>query len=183
MYKAIKILLFTNSFVLFAGFMLGPIYAIFVEDIGGDLLDAGLTTGIFDVAAGITTLVAGRFTDRMKESELMVVAGYIIMGGGFLLYMLVDSIWMLFVVQAIIGFAEAFYSPAFNAIYSKHLSRERAATQWGMWESNNYFTAAIGAAAGGILATVFSFNVLFIVMAALCFFSAVFIWRLPREVL
>ena len=108
MERAIKILLFTNSFVLFAGFMIGPIYAIFVEDIGGDLLDAGLTTGIFAVAAGITTLVAGRFADRVKESELMVVAGYIIMGGGFLMYMLVDSIWMLFVVQAIIGFAEAF---------------------------------------------------------------------------
>ena len=36
--KAIKILLITNGFILIAGAMLGPIYALFVKKIGGDQL-------------------------------------------------------------------------------------------------------------------------------------------------
>ena len=37
-------LLFTNSLIIVAGAMLGPIYALLVEDIGGGLLDASLAS-------------------------------------------------------------------------------------------------------------------------------------------
>ena len=86
--KALRILLITNGLVLLASAMLGPIYALFVENIGGDLLDASLTGGLFALAAGITTLVAGRFADKNKRGDLIVVFGYTLMGIGFLLYIL-----------------------------------------------------------------------------------------------
>ena len=34
--KALRILLATNAFILLAGAMLGPIYALFVDEIGGE---------------------------------------------------------------------------------------------------------------------------------------------------
>jgi len=76
--------------------MLGPIYALFVEKIGGDLLDASYAFGVFALAAGVTTFISGRYADRIKENELIVVLGYGIMGIGFLGYTLVNSIWSLF---------------------------------------------------------------------------------------
>ena len=69
--KSLRILLITNGIVLIAGAMLGPIYALFVEKIGGSLLDASLTGGFFALAAGITTLLAGKFADKHKD-ELIV---------------------------------------------------------------------------------------------------------------
>ncbi len=181
--KALRILLITNGFVLLAGAMLGPIYALFVERIGGDLLDASLTGGVFALAAGITTLIAGRYADKIKEKEIIVVFGYGIMGVGFLLYNLVNSIWSLFVIQALIGFAEAFYSPAFDAIYSKHLSIKKAGREWGAWEAMNYFSIAVGAAIGGVVATYLGFGAVFTIMSMLCFVSALYILYLPRKVL
>ncbi|MFH1611636.1 MAG: MFS transporter [Patescibacteria group bacterium] len=181
--KALRILLSTNAMILTAAAMLGPIYALFVERVGGDLMDASIAGGIFAFVAGLTTLVSGKYSDKIKENELIVVLGYVIMGVGFLLYFWVSSIVFLFIVQAIIGLGEAIYSPAFDAVYSKHLDGHKSGTQWGAWESMNYFTTAVGAVAGGGLVTLFGFQTLFVIMAMLCFSSAIYIYRLKRSVL
>lgn len=181
--KAIRILLVTNGLILIAGAMLGPIYALFVEKIGGDLLDASYAFGVFALAAGITTFVSGRYSDRMKENELIVVLGYGIMGMGFFGYTLVNSIWSLLVIQIIIGLGEAIYVPAFDALYSKHLDSHKSGREWGVWEAINYFAIAFGAVAGGLLVTFFGFNTIFVTMGLLCFASAIYIFRLPRKIL
>jgi len=115
--KALRILLLTNALILIAGAMIAPIYALFVEGIGGSLIDASLTGGVFALAAGIATLMAGKIADKIKRDELIVAGGYLTMGLGFFSLIFVKSIWALFLVQAVIGFAEAFYSPAFDAAY------------------------------------------------------------------
>lgn len=166
-----------------AGAMLGPIYALFVENVGGSLMDASIAGGIFAFVAGVTTLISGKYSDKVKENKLIVVLGYSIMGIGFLAYFWVTSVFFLFIVQAIIGLGEAIYSPAFDAIYSKHLDQHKSGTQWGAWESMNYFTTAVGAIIGGGLVTFFGFQALFIIMAILCFSSAVYIYHLKRSVL
>lgn len=181
--KALRILLLTNGLVMISGAMVGPIYALFVEKIGGSLLDASLTGGIFALAASITTLIAGKFADQIKENELIVAVGYSCLGIGFVLYMFIDSVSSLFMVQALMGFAEAFYAPSFDAIYSKHLSKKKAGREWGAWEAMHYFSLAVGAATGGVIANAFGFNAIFIVMATLCFISSLYIWFLPRKVL
>ncbi|MDD1677640.1 MAG: hypothetical protein LUO93_00455, partial [Methanomicrobiales archaeon] len=97
--KALRILLITDSLVLIAGATLGPIYALFVEKVGGDLLDASFAGSIFAVAAGLTVWLSGKYSDRLKQPELVIVFGYGVMGFGYLLYTMVNSIWFLLVVQ------------------------------------------------------------------------------------
>ena len=163
--------------------MLGPIYAFFVEEVGGDILDAGLTSFVFFLTAGITTLIAGKFTDKIKESELILVFGYTLTGIGFLLYLFADTIMLLFLVMVVTGFAQAIYAPAFDSLFSRHCNKKGAGMQWGVWEASNYFTVAIAAAVGGVVAFTLGFNTLFVIMACLSFFSAIFIYKLPRTVL
>ena len=181
--KALRILLTTNALILLSGAMLGPIYALFVEKSGGDLMDASLAGGVFAAAAGLVTLLSGKYSDKIKEQELVVVIGYVVIGLGFVSYAFVNSMLALFAVQILIGMGEAIYSPAFDAVYSNHLSVQRSGAQWGAWESMNYFTSASGAVLGGAVVTIFGFKSLFFVMAALCFLSAFYIYRLPRRVL
>ncbi len=180
---AIKILLVTNALILVSGAMLGPIYALFIQRIGGDLLDASLAFGFFSFVAGLTTLWAGRFADKIRDSELIVVFGYAVIGLGFFGYVFVDSLLGLLIVQAIIGFGEAVYSPAFDSLYSKHLMKLKGGSVWGAWESINYFTLALGAVSGGLLVTLFGFNTMFVVMSLMSFASAIYIYFLPRKVL
>lgn len=163
--------------------MLGPIYALFVDKVGGDLLDASFAGAIYTLAAGATTLFAGKISDKVKQTEMIVVAGYLVLAVAYLLYTVVGNIVHLLIVQVLIGFGEAVYSPAFDAVYSRHLNHASAGKQWGAWESMNYFTATIGAVLGGAIATQFGFNVLFIVMSLICVLSALYIYKLPRQVL
>ena len=181
--KALRILLTTNGLILVAAAMLGPIYALFVEQIGGNLLDASLTGGMFALAAGVTTLLSGKYADRIQRDELIVVVGYTLIGIGFLFYTAVESILPLLLVQVLIGFGEAVYSPAFDALYSSHLSEHKVGREWGAWESMNYFTAAGGAIFGGLIAANFGFDALFVIMALICFGSAAYIYLLPHRAL
>lgn len=181
--KPLRILIAASSLILLAGAMLGPIYALFVEEIGGDLLDASLAGGVFAVAGGITTLLSGKYSDKIRREELIVVAGYATMGLGFFLYLFVHSIWALLAVQVVIGFGEAVYSPAFDSLYSRHLDEHKEGVEWGTWEAMYYFTTAVGAFLGGLLVNQFGFNLLFVIMSFLCFLSAAYIYHIPRKTL
>jgi predicted MFS family arabinose efflux permease len=181
--RAIRVLLGTNWFVMVAGAMLGPIYALFVKNVGGSLLDASYASAVFFLTGGIVTLISGRYSDKIKQSELILVLGCCIMGIGYFGYILVNSMLSLLIVQVITGFGEAIYYPVFDKIYSKHVNHNQSGTQWGTWEALYYFTAAFGAVTGGFLVATCGFSAMFMVMGLLCFASAVYVFMLPRSVL
>ncbi|MFZ6036167.1 MAG: MFS transporter [Patescibacteria group bacterium] len=181
--RALNILLVTNGLVLIAGAMLGPIYALFVKDVGGDLLDASLAGAVFAASAGVTAYVSGRFADRMKRGEFVIVAGYLMMGVGYLVLTQASSIGHLLFAQVVIGIGEAVYSPAFDGVYSRHLTKHAQGSEWGRWEMMNYFTIAGGALVGGIIVTLTSFDTIFVVMALLCIGSASYIVSLRKHIL
>ena len=82
-----------------------------------------------------------------------------------------------------LGLGGAIYAPAFDSVYSRHMTDGKSGRAWGAWEAMDYFAGAVGAAVGGLIATKFGFNTIFIIMGLLCFMSAGYILFLPREVL
>ncbi len=181
--KAIKLLLSTNALIIVAGAMLGAIYALFVEKIGGNLLDASIAGSLFAFVGGITVLLTGKLADKVKRPEFIVSSGYFIVGVGFLLYLFADSVMWIFAIQAIIGFGEALYSPSFDALYSINLDKHEEGTEWGEWEAMSYFTKAFGAIVGGVIVTNFGFEPLFIIMSLLCFASGIYMLLCSKKVL
>ncbi len=178
MNKPLKILFFTNALVLLAGGMLGPIYALFVDEIGGDLLDASMAGAAFSLAAGLTVILFGKLSDRVKENELIIVCGYLLVGTGFLAYIFVHDVWMIVLIQALIGLGEAMYVAPFDSLYSKYLDKNQEGKQWSYWESMLHFTSAIGAVVGGFVVVHYGFPLLFIIMTILCYASGLYIYFL-----
>lgn len=180
--KALKILLITDSLVLVSGAMIIPFYATYVSKIGGDVLEAGFAAGMFAISAGIMTLFAGRLSDRIQRKERLVASSYLAIAVGFLLYMFVDNIASLVAVQILIGLSQACYTPAFDALYTKHIGeRKKASSAWSLWESINYFSLAIGALLGALLLHFSNFKMLFIAMAILCAMSSIYLFSLRKN--
>lgn len=55
----IRLLLTVDFLVLVAGALVIPFYSVYVEKIGGSILDAGLAASVFAVVAGLTSIIAG----------------------------------------------------------------------------------------------------------------------------
>jgi drug/metabolite transporter (DMT)-like permease len=164
MNRILKTLLGADGFFILAAGMFGPIYAIFVERIGGDILDAGGAYAAFAIASGTLLYLISRWEDHVKHKEKLVVLGYTFSCVGFLGYLFVSAPVHLFVVQIILGLAEAVVYPAYDAMYSRCLDRGKFASEWGMYESMRSIAMAIAALFGAFVASLFGFHYLFITM-------------------
>lgn len=180
MKKGIKVLLVADSFANLALGMVGPIYAIFVERIGGDILDASWAYSVYMLTAGVVMYLLSRWEDRAKHKEKFVVLGYALTSVGCLMYFFVYDQMTLLVTQAVLGLAVAVLSPAFDAIYSHFIRAEEEASDWGVWEAMSYGVTAVAALAGGYIADRYGFKTLFIAMFAISLLSAGFSLQLYR---
>jgi len=164
MNRILKTLLGAESFYILAAGMFGPIYAIFVERIGGHILEAGGAYAAFSLAYGILIFFISRWEDHVKHQEKLIVIGYALGSVGILGYLFISAPIHLFIVQIVLGIAGAIGSPAYDSMYSKYLDRGKFASEWGMYESMEYIITAIAALAGAFIAAMFSFQYLFLIM-------------------
>jgi len=171
MKKVITILLAYIGLIFSAMYLFVPIYAIFVEQIGGTVETAGFAYALFCFAAGILIIILSKWEDKVKHRGKLLALGALLNCFAFVYYFFITSIAELFVAQFLLGLAAAIYLPTHDAMYSEHLDKGKFASEWGDWEAVNYFMTAIAAALGGILVSLYSFRLIFIIMACLSFLA------------
>ena len=180
---ALKALLLISGLFMFAFAMFSPIYAIFVERVGGGIETAANSWAIFGLVAGVLTFITGKFENEMKDTELAIAWSQFVIGLGYVLLYFTQGVGMLYLVMIILGIGDALYWPAFHSTYSIHADGHKSTFQWGIYDGLAYFIPAIGSALGGWLVTQYGFGLIFIVMAALSFACGIYILFLPRKVL
>lgn len=181
--KSLKILIIANTTMVFIIGMLAPFYAVFVQEIGGNIAFAGLSWAVFSIVAGVLTLLFGNWQLRIKEQELLLALGYLIRGIVFLSYAFMGSMAQLIFTQILWGIGVALGTPAFDAIYSSHTDKEGSIVQWGQWEGIAAIATGMAAIVGGILIQSVGYSLVFIGMSIMSILLGLYIWRLPREAL
>jgi MFS family permease len=169
--KKLAILLIIIGLFSFAVEIIGPVYAVFVERIGGDLLTAGSSYSIFLISMGIFTYFIGKWENKHRHYGKMLVISHFLIFLGFIGYIFVSSPIHLFIVQIILGMSTALNIPVRDALYTKYMTPGKEALQWSEWESVYIIAGAVGALAGGYIAQFFGFQLLFIVMSTIAFLS------------
>ncbi len=181
MRNKLLLLLTTQGTVYFGIALFAPLYAIYVEQIGGEFITAGLAIAVFSAVTGTATIFMGRIASFLPHPKYLAVAGWFLLGVGFLGYLLVQKPIHLFLVQVLIGLATATYFPPVEAMYSRWITRERDVFEWSWWDATEYWSGAAGALAGGIIVTFFGFPALFVTMATLAFLAAFVLFILLNE--
>jgi MFS family permease len=164
MRRAIKVLISASIFINFSIGLFAPIYAIFVEKIGGNILSASTAGAIYNILLGILTIIFGKLEDRMGRRN-MVTIGYFLNTVAYTIYIFVKNPIELFFAQAVLGIGDAAKNPAWEAIFSKSLDKGQESSEWAYWGGSTTIIFGIAALVGGIIATNYGFRLLFVLMA------------------
>ncbi len=181
MNKILKTLLRIDFLSIFSLGLLGPIYAIYVFQIGGDILEVSGAWAAYLFTIAIVMYIMGKLGGRQKFQNYFIISGYGIRSIGIIGYLFVTNPFTLFLVQVMIGIGAAVSTPAYDSIYSSNLDKGKYASEWGVWESMNNVSLGLSALAGGAIASFFGFNALFIAMFAISLIATAYSLRLLKK--
>lgn len=171
MNKNIKILL-SASILIHAGTnLLAPVFAIYIKDIGGTVLDAGIAVGIYAIIKGVFYFLFNKIGKDKFSNKLMISGGYFIMSIGYILYLFASMPVHIYLIQVVLSAGETIITPAWSAVIAKSLEKGKERHIYSHFYGYRSFFEGIGAIIGGLFAFSFGFNAVFIFMFMLAFSS------------
>ena len=180
-----RLLLWSSNLWSLGEGMLGPLFAVFAQRIGGNILDITWAWAIYLGMTGIFTIVAGNVSDRIWQwcgRERLLVAGYALNALCTFGYLFVHTTTGLFLVQAGLGVALALSSPTWSALYARYSpGEEKAGNTWGLVAGGQRLTLAAAILLGGYIVNHYSFDALFIAMGTVQVIATVYLARIMRS--
>ncbi len=169
MRRALAILLLLAIFANFAEGLYTPVYAAFVEEVGGGLGDAGVSWAANMVVYGLLAMVFSRL--EVKREAKFLSLGYFLGLLATAVLAIADSPWYLYLAQMLRGVSWALIAPAWDAYFTFFVDKRRATIEWGYYEGGWSIALGIGAAIGGILAATVGFKPLFVLSSIVIFLA------------
>lgn len=183
--------LLLSSYVLstFSEGVLLPVYAIFVQKIGGDALSAGTAMGLFLLTQGSFTVFVHKISWNESQRLRLLILGWFIWTVGIAAYLIVANVWMLFVTQILTAAGNAIADPIFEEELADHTDESAKEFEWGLFEGSKDIVAGLAALAGGFVVAIYGFPTLIymmIVTASVSFVMSLYYYkkriRLARSV-
>lgn len=162
--KNIRILLYSSNIWYLGEGMFAPIFALFTQKIGGNILDISGIWATYLIATGVFTIIVGRISDREISKAKLMIIGYGLNAFFTFCYLFVSSQPGLFIVQVGLGIASALATPTWNALYAQYEDRTKAGQIWGLADGQSKIMTGLAVVLGGIIVNRLSFNALFITM-------------------
>src|SRR3990172_8638092 len=113
-----KILLWGSNIWYLGEGMLGPLFAVFAQRIGGNILDITGAWAGYLAATGILMIYIGRIAGKKIALEKLLLAGYALNALFTFGYLFVSSPSHLLLVQFGLGVAAALAVPPWSALYA-----------------------------------------------------------------
>ena len=165
--KSLRSLFFYNGIFVVAASMLGPLYAVYVLKFVDGIAAISVSSAAFLLSTSFFTLLVAKKGDAIKEQEHLLTAGYFLRIVSWIAMIFTHSLWMLIGIQILLGLGESLGSPAFNAIFAKHLEKGQAIREYSDWSLIANLSGAVGVLAGGAIVSFYGFPALFFLMALL----------------
>lgn len=125
----LRTLLVSESIWSFGSGLFFPIFAIFSSQVGGDILDAGIAAAIFLFVTSVLEYPIGKLLTKYHE-KYFIVADYFLEACVFIGYIFVTNPTQLFILQAILGLANAIGDPAWESLYGKSSTKKDSGKSW-----------------------------------------------------
>lgn len=173
----IRFLIISDTIIIGSAGLLGPIFALFVEDfiIGGNAAIAGIAAGVYLFSRSILQIPIAYLLDKIrgeKDDFWFLFTFSFFISFVPLLYLVINTPLQLFAVQFILGFFTAFTYPAFMAIFTRHIDKGKEGTEWGVYFTLTDITSATLAVIGGQVAVTAGFPILITIVVSMSLIGA-----------
>ena len=177
-----KNLLWGANLWYFGEGMLGPLFAVYAQKVGGNVLDITTAWAIFLAVTGVSTIFVGRIADRYSKNhgrEKILVLGYSLNALCTFCYLFVSTPQELFLVQVGLGIAASLSIPTWLSLFASS-TKEHKASGWGLESGMSNFVHALAIVIGGYIVATYSFDVLFAMMGVIQVVAAIYQARILK---
>ncbi len=165
--KAQRILLYASALWFFGEGLFGPLFAVFAEKIGGDILDITWAWSLYLIASGLLYILFGKILNKSKYKTEAMIFGYFINTIFTFCYIFVHNSTQLFILQIGFALAESISTPIWDSIFAKNMEDPEDSFFWGVAGGQSHLVSGIAIAIGGLITYYISFNALFIIMGVI----------------
>ena len=173
MHKNIKILLAASILIHSGVNFLTPLFAVYIKDIGGTLLDAGIAIGIYAILKGVFYFLLKNINEDKVSKRMMIASGYFIMFIGYFLYLFADQPIHIYLIQVILSLGETVVTPSWSAVIAISLVKGKERHIYSNFYGYRSLFEGAAAVTGGLFAVTFGFYAVFITMCIFALTSSV----------
>ncbi|MEK7162648.1 MAG: MFS transporter [Patescibacteria group bacterium] len=167
---------------------INPVFALFIVNriAGATVVTVGLASAIYWVTKALFQMPVAIYLDKHegeRDDFHALVSGLMLAGIAALSFLLVKTVAGLYLVIFLQALAFGLYTPAWSAIFSRHLDRKNNAFNWSLDQTVVGLALGITAFVGSALVAIFGFDAIFICASALSFASAILLLFVPDLIL
>jgi MFS family permease len=182
----IRFLILSDVVLISAKGLLGPVFALFIEDyiVGANAAVVGIAATVFLLSKSLLQIPLARWLDRVKgeyDDFVMLVAGTFVSALAPLAFLFIHTPTELYITEFILGVGAAMSFPPFMAIFTRHITKEREGVEWGIYFTLVDLGSALAATVGGVLAITVGFHALVIGLTIFGIFSAFLLLPIKRR--
>ena len=177
----LKIMLWGANLWYFADGLLGPLFAVFTQRIGGNVLQIAGAYATYLFVTGILIMLIGNISDHRDKARLMLV-GYLVNTGCTFGYLFIHAPWQLFLLQAGFGIAVGLENAAWFSLYARFEDRAHEGRIWGLAGGQGRLATGAAMLLGGVIVTKLGFTVLFVAMGSVMALATLVQARILRYV-
>jgi len=164
--RVVKFFILSDLTFLAGWGLLDPLFAVFVtKNIpGATLATVGIMAGIYWIFKSLLQIPISIFldkTDGEKDDFYALVSGLLLASLVLFSFMAATEVWHLYLIQVFKALAFALYMPAWTAILSRHLDKDKIAFEWALASTSAGFAIGLTGLIGGWLANL-GFNLIFL---------------------
>lgn len=184
--KVIKVLILSDVALLSGIGFVSPIFAVFLTNRiqGGNLEVVGYATAFYLITYSLIVIPFARYLDKNhgeKDDLYFIIIGNLLSSLAVLGYIFSKLPWHIYLLQVIYAIGMGMNTPGYTAIFTRHIDKGKEAFDWSVRGSLAGIGAGLAGALGGIIASRFGFNTLFLGVSAFILLSAFLPFLISEE--
>lgn len=163
MNRTVKLLMFSDVFVITGFGLIEPILAIFVKEnlIGGTIFAAGLASALFLITKCIIQLPFSRYVDSHNQKVAWLTLGTFLVSLVPFIYIFSSHVYHIYIAEVLYGLGSGLAYPTWLGLWSTNLDKKHESFEWSLYSTLTGLGAAATAAIGAFVAEFFGFTYTF----------------------